>query len=544
VKKVAVYLRVSSEEQKLRETILNQRIELEKFCEDQGYEPIWYEDNGVSGDVPFAERPAGANVMVDARAGRFGKVIVWKIDRLSRRTEDVLRTIRVLHEEFGLDFRCASQDFEVTSSTGRMQLGLMALFAEFEKSQILERTRLGLLRFASNGKWPAGRPSFGLHVVEGFLEPNPIEAPIVQLIFRLYLDGMGMRRIAEYLQANGIPTPCLGMRRGKGVSHRWRIPTVAHILHNEVYKGTAKYNRTRTVRKDGRRVGTKKNGVEDHVIIPVAPIIDPDLWDAAQEQCRKNTEANPRNRKRPYPLAGKVFCGCCGRRFCGAVRSSGRGHEYRIYKCGSDWGDERGLCPNARIRADFLELAAWERVKPILRDPEPYLDRIRQRLAEMHSDGSAASTSAAEFDRLDNGIAELEAEEKRVKSAHRKGIYTDEELSEQLTDIREQLAVLRRERLTFEKEAETPAVANARLDRIATILELHRGRLEMAEFTPELWEEILREVVLRVDIHPAPGDSGRRRVRPRVVLTTILAEAGCPPPSGGSVHSFQKELVS
>jgi len=156
-KKVALYFRVSTNLQ----TIENQRLELEKYCERQGWVIVkTYNDTGLSGSK--SDRPALNEMLQDAAKNKFQVLVVWKIDRLARSTMDLLNILMTLKNN-GVDFCSTTQAIDTTTSYGKMVMTLLGAIAEFERDTIIERVNVGLSRAKANGV-KLGRPRVGFDV--------------------------------------------------------------------------------------------------------------------------------------------------------------------------------------------------------------------------------------------------------------------------------------------------------------------------------------------------------------------------------------------
>jgi site-specific DNA recombinase len=148
---VALYLRVSSEEQRDRETIKIQDDFLEQYRSlyELGVADI-YKDDGISGTIPLQERPEGRRLLEDAKAGNFDTVLVYRLDRLGRS----LLVIVDAHDRLqaaGVALRSATEPIDTSTPSGRLIFQMLATFAEYERETIGERTRAGLHRAARNG---------------------------------------------------------------------------------------------------------------------------------------------------------------------------------------------------------------------------------------------------------------------------------------------------------------------------------------------------------------------------------------------------------
>jgi site-specific DNA recombinase len=156
--RVVLYLRVSSEEQRDRETIEIQRDFLEQYRNLYELEVAdVYKDDGISGTVPLHERAEGRRLLDDARAGRFNAVLVYKLDRLGHS----LLVIVDAHDRLqtaSVSLRSATEPIDTSNPSGRLIFQMLASFAEYERETIGERTRAGLHRALRNGKFPERLP--------------------------------------------------------------------------------------------------------------------------------------------------------------------------------------------------------------------------------------------------------------------------------------------------------------------------------------------------------------------------------------------------
>jgi site-specific DNA recombinase len=180
--RVALYMRVSSEEQRDRETIEIQREFLEQYCRLYGLEIAkLYADDGVSGTVPLHERPNGRRLLEDAREDRFTAVLVSKLDRLGRS----LLVIVDAHDRLdavGATLRSGREPIDTSNPSGRLIFQMLASFAEYDRENIRERTQAGLHRAFRRGKH-MGRIPYGYRVnADAQLEVVEQEAEIVREI--------------------------------------------------------------------------------------------------------------------------------------------------------------------------------------------------------------------------------------------------------------------------------------------------------------------------------------------------------------------------
>lgn len=180
MKTAALYIRVSTDQQ----TTDNQRLELEKVAEKSGWTITHvFEDNGVSGSKGRDKRP-GLDAMLKAATKRkFDVVMVWSVDRLGRSLQDLIATMNEL-QAVGVDFYLHQQAIDTSTPSGKALFQMCGVFAEFERSMIVERVNAGLSRARAQGR-VGGRPKLG----------QDIEAKIMEL----RAQGLGILKIAKTL---------------------------------------------------------------------------------------------------------------------------------------------------------------------------------------------------------------------------------------------------------------------------------------------------------------------------------------------------------
>jgi site-specific DNA recombinase len=205
--KVGLYLRVSSEEQREKETIRIQDEFLHQYCRLYGLEVAGvYADNGVSGTVPLHERPGGRCLLEDAKAERFGTVLVSKLDRLGRS----LLVIVDAHDRLdalGVSLRSGHEPIDTSTASGRLIFQMLASFAEYDRENIRERTQAGLHRAFKNGKHLGAIP-FGYDVGEdGAFVVVEDEARLVREIIANVAGGGTLYSEAKRLNDEGEPSP-------------------------------------------------------------------------------------------------------------------------------------------------------------------------------------------------------------------------------------------------------------------------------------------------------------------------------------------------
>ena len=201
MKHTALYLRVSTEAQADEGYSLAAQAEkLEAYCRMKGIAAFQrYVDGGFSGSN--LTRPAITELVEAIRAGRVERVVVYKLDRLSRSQKDTLYLIEDVFLPHGVDFVSINENIDTGSPYGRAMIGILSAFAQLERENIFLRTRMGMVERVKQGFWPGGgKIPFGYDydADKGILVPNS-DADTVREIYARYLEGQSTGRIAREL---------------------------------------------------------------------------------------------------------------------------------------------------------------------------------------------------------------------------------------------------------------------------------------------------------------------------------------------------------
>src|SRR5713226_3782088 len=206
----AIYTRKSSEEGLEQEfnSLHAQREACEAFIRSQHHEgwsclPQAYDDGGRSGGN--LERPELQQLLADIREGKVDVVVVYKIDRLTRSLADFAKIVEVFDAK-GVSFVSVTQQFNTTTSMGRLTLNVLLSFAQFEREVTSERIRDKIAASKRKGLWVGGPLPLGYHMKDGKIAVVEDEAERVQQIYRRYLELGGVNALVRDLRERDIRT--------------------------------------------------------------------------------------------------------------------------------------------------------------------------------------------------------------------------------------------------------------------------------------------------------------------------------------------------
>jgi site-specific DNA recombinase len=379
--RVALYLRISTDEEHQPFSLEAQRLKLEQFVPTQ---PGWvhvatYEDR-VSGAK--ASRPELDRAVRDARLGRFDVLLVYRVDRFARSLKVLVGLLEEL-EAAGVAFRSATEPIDTATATGRMLVQLLGVFAEFERATIIDRVVNGMERKAARGGWPGGRLPYGLRLDDDSrLATVDAEFATVERVFARYAGGsLGCTALAEELNADGLRT-----RSGK----LWSRQVLLEMLRNRAYLGEVFFR------------GTWHRSAEQ-------PFLDSETFDRVQALLAERGEGYGhrfRARDHEYLLTGLVRCGRCEHNYLG-VSARGRSERYRYYTCWNRNRRGKRACEAESVRADALERAVLAALVDLYAEPQALLDTA----ARQRHDTSATT------EQLERDTAAVEAELRKVEAA-------------------------------------------------------------------------------------------------------------------------------
>lgn len=236
MKKACVYTRVSTDAQgEDGKVSLPEQERMAKACiESKGWQYIrTYEDNGYSGRT--TDRPALQQMLTDIENGEIEAVVIYKLDRLSRKQRDTLSIIEEYLLKNEVDLVSLNETLDTSSPWGRAMIGVLSSFNQLESENIAMRTAMGRYAAAREGGYAGGKPPLGYRAVEGHLVIVPEEAEIVRLVFALRSEGKTLQAITNELNSRGYTS-----KKGNEFKHS----AIQTILNNEsTYRGNYKYGK-------------------------------------------------------------------------------------------------------------------------------------------------------------------------------------------------------------------------------------------------------------------------------------------------------------
>jgi site-specific DNA recombinase len=534
MKTAAIYARVSSDKQKEENTIASQTAALRAFARQQGFKvpDEWViEDEGYSGASLI--RPGLEKVRDLSAAGQIEAVLIYSPDRLSRKyAYQVLLMEEFARNDVETVFIKAPQ---TATPEDQLLVQFQGMIAEYERAQILERSRRGKRHRALQGvvNVLCGAPYGYRYVRKSEHTPASYavieaEAAVVRMVYERYtVQGLSIGEITRLLNAQSVPTR-------KRIA-RWERSTVWAMLRNPAYKGTACFGKTRSaVRQRVTRPIRLRGGIASRdsasherpraewIEIPVPAIIDAETFALAEERLQANKRHAPRRTVTPSVVQGLVSCRKCG---YALYRTSTRSTARRIYyyRClGSDAYRHLGgsLCDTRPVRQDLLDQLVWREIVKLLENPSLIQAELDRRLAAARN--ANPTKRREEFLRAE--IARTHKSMDRLMTAYQEDLLSLDDLRRRMPELR------KREQASH---AELHAIMNQIADRdaylrLAETLTSFLARLRQAANTLDVEERqrIMRLLVKEVLV----GDD-------MIVIRHSIPNTEQPPPPGGGKPS-------
>ncbi len=359
----AIYTRKSSEEGLEQDfnSLHAQREACEAFIKSQQHEgwkalTTQYDDGGFSGGT--LERPSLKRLLADLEEHRVKIVVVYKVDRLTRSLADFAKIVERF-DALGVSFVSVTQQFNTTSSMGRLTLNVLLSFAQFEREVTGERIRDKIAASKKKGLWMGGIPPLGYKADGRKLVVDPESAPIVERIFSRYVALGSVRALKQELDADGVRTPSRLSSTGRQFGNRpLGRALIYRTLTHPVYRGMM-------IHRDQAYQA-------DH-----PTLVDESLWNAVQAMLVENKQGYESRRSAPSSslLTGRLV-DAHGNKLIPS-HSQKQSKRYRYYVSSSLHTNSRDESPNGlRIPASELETAVISGLHKWLSNTDAVLESL------------------------------------------------------------------------------------------------------------------------------------------------------------------------
>ncbi|OLE55409.1 MAG: hypothetical protein AUG51_02830 [Acidobacteria bacterium 13_1_20CM_3_53_8] len=490
--RVAIYARVSSEEQREGQTIDSQIAELERYAREKQWTLVTtYKDEGWSGSL--LARPELDRLRDDASKRKFDIVLLNDVDRLARDVTH-LGIIKRDLERNGIQVIFRKLPAE-KSPTYNLMVNILGSFAEFEREMISDRMRRGRRhKVEVRQQFIGTRPAYGYHYVlkdrvarkDGYLEIVPAEAAVVRQMYSwVSEEGLSIHKVMKRLnEAKALA------RKG----NPWAKSSVTRILRSEIYAGVWYYNKlyscepTKPVLikkyKHSLKSSTRLRAREEWipVVLPLElRIIEREQWLKVQRQIDSNIVFSLRNTRHLYLLRGLISCGGCSAAYVG---DPGKGKF--CYRCSK----RCKMFPS--IIEHTLDEAVWSAVEKAVLNPTIIVEQVAKHKEREEENGHQWQSEYIEVEKLLN---KLKKEESRILEAYRLSILSPAQLGQELQKINARKSALENRKAHLNENTQSLKSSNVK----ATILDYcKRAAQRLKHFTFEERQRFLRLIVNKI----------------------------------------------
>lgn len=465
--RVSFYTRISTDEDHQKYSLGAQTERLEAFSKAS-----WGEDwrlHKIYRDTESGthmNRPGLEEMLFDAEAQAFDTLLVFRVDRLSRKVRELALMVDELTKH-GVVLKSITEPFDTANAAGKMMLQMLGVFAEFEHATIVERTKVGMEKKAKGGRFVGGNVPFGYRLdPEKGLIVHEEEALIVRKLFRMYAIGkIGSPAICKEFNEAGLRN-----RNGK----KWGRRVALYMIKNPVYIGKIRW---REILYDGTH----------------DPLVSEELFRSAQEVLEERNEDLKGRQFRHGEdrlLTGVIKCAKCGSNMFGGGGSK-NGVTVPYYVCSKRFNDQ--ACDQDYVRTDLLDGAIIHDIKAMFRD-EQFMARVWE---------EANKRLAAERPNIEKEIegniaeaAKVQAATDRYFKAFEAGKLSPDICNEKVQDLRTRLEELEAQRQELEarrERLELPAIDRQMLSSLVNEFEK-----VMAAGTSAQRKDLLHRVVKKV----------------------------------------------
>lgn len=469
--KAAIYIRVSTEEQAKEGYSLaaqEERLKAYALSQDWDVVKVYREDGKSAKDL---DRPQLQTMLQDIKNGLIDVVLVYRLDRLTRSVLDLYNLLEDF-EKYNVKFKSATEVYDTTTATGRLFITLVAALAQWERENLAERVKMGMLKKAALGEWSGGIAPFGYEYKNGKFYIVEHEVEIVKKMFKMARTA-GMDKIARILNKEGYRT-----RKGADFAGF----TVQYIVRNPIYIGKLRFNDERyQIRKPLEEQQLYQTDI-------VEPIIDEDYFWELQKILDSRKEHQGKGKTGGYYFTSILKCGKCGGPMTGTLYKNNK-----YYRC--QRRTKGSTCRMPQIKEEAL-------TNHIINNIDKYLyNRIE---LQNFKENEFESKNKIKF--LESELKKIYNQMEKYKIMYLNDLIDIDELNLKITDYRNKEKQLKHELTLLSNNVDEKNWSKEEIEYLVNSLP-KLWELSSEEERKALIASIFDEIIVDADetVKPAPG---------------------------------------
>lgn len=524
---VCGYIRVSTVGQKDGESLPDQREQIRKYCSAMNYDFVkLYEDGGVSGSS--IERPALNELIRDARAGKFQKIVFKKMSRFGRNAKDLLNLFDEFQEKMKIDLVSIEENFDTSTPVGRLIRTVLCAIVEFDKDTITSQLQMGKERRLAKGQYAGGAIPYGYKWIspekkgmDGKIVIDEDQRDVLYLIRNYILfDNLSMHDIATMLNADGIKSP-----QGK----TWSSMSFSSVLKNDALFGNYVCKKTQWKIIDGKNTRLVDRPMTDHHIIKIEPAIFTkaevvQIRDAIKSRERRGVKQVYNDR---LLLKGILECGLCKTTVSpiSGWKSKKTGKTIMYYGCYWAATSEKNRkeakkekCKLPYVDADKLDKYVWDFVIDQLVFTD---EKVLNKFLDVGSYATKRESLEREIKALKKKSSPLEKKKGKYLELYADGVLNKSDLYVKIAELENQMESIKDS--IEAKEDELKKISSS----IVTIKKYKkqwmdlanrqveaREKLDALSFDDKKWlvRYLLQDV--NIELHPTTKEEANRKTPP------------------------------
>lgn len=434
-----------------------------------------YADEGISG-TGSEKRDEFQRLMRDCRKGKIDRILTKSVSRFARNTKDCLEAVREL-KSIGISVYFEKENIDTAEINSEMLLTMHSVFAQEESLSISKNCRMGAHKRMADGTYKNGSVPYGYDYIDGQMKINSEKAEIVKQIFNMYLQGLGVTEIADYLNEHNVAV--------KKYAQKWKQLAILQILGNEKYVGDTLFQK-RFASDTLPFTLVKNNGEKPQYYVKSTheAIISREIYETVQKMMFERKLSDEAKIRHAYPFRKKLYCGNCGYFYRRKVRSNGIHWVCKNHDDNKDNCCSKGI-PETEIYSAFIRLQ-----NKLAANCKDILIPMLRQLQELADKGISGNAQIAE---IRKEIAEVKNQRHLMAELKSQGILDAAYYTEHSSQLDRKLLSLQNQLHSLMGNDED----DEEIDGIKLLISFFENAEPITEFDEILFGQVVEKIIVR-----------------------------------------------